>query len=404
MKTQDVAARHEHVSRAGNTERELVGGALVIETAAARGRELAPTLSAHGTIASGLHGDRTMSTTTNARGLSGRLAWLAFASLTAGACFGSGGREPMAVIPPGAEASNTASMADANQRLFAAAASDADVSTTTSVDEYQLGAQDRINVIVFGAETFSGEFAVDESGAIAVPLLGPVPAANRTPRQLEEDLEARLRETYMRDPHVTVSVLEMRSHGISVLGAVNAPGVHQVPGKATLLDVLAQAEGLSDAAGNRITVTRGGSSGENVEVNLSNLLYAGTPDANIEVRAGDVVHVHNASLVYVVGEVNNPGGFTMPLGEQMTVLQALSMAQGTNNVAADWNSVIVRTRPDGSQVEVPVDVGKVLDGELAPPPMQPSDVLYIPRNGAKAAAIGVANAFVRVFTFRGLFE
>ena len=207
----------------------------------------------------------------------------------------------------------------------------------------------------------------------------------------------------MRDPHVTVSVLEMRSKGVSVLGAVNAPGVHQVAGRTTLLDVLAQAQGLSEAAGNRITVTRPGAAGEqNIDVNLSSLLYAGTPAENVEIRAGDIVHVHNASLVYVVGEVNNPGGFTMPLGEQMTVLQALSMAQGTNSIAADWNSVIVRTLPDGSQVEVPVDVGKVLDGEVPPPAMEPSDVLYIPKNGVKAAAIGVANAFVRMFTFRGL--
>jgi len=402
MTPRTVAGAREHVSRAGNTELELVGAtfitnawARVAENLRLRSPRTEPSLPNLSEI--------TMSSMKTARGLPGRLAWVTLASLSVGACFSSGGRDPMAAIPPAAQA-NTASMAEANQRLFATAATDNSSASATSADEYQLGAQDRINVIVFGAETFSGEFAVDESGAIALPLLGPIPAANRTPRQLEEDLEARLRETYMRDPHVTVSVLEMRSHGISVLGAVNAPGVHQVAGKATLLDVLAQAEGLSDAAGNRITVTRAGAAEENVEVNLSNLLFAGSPEANIQVRAGDIVHVHNASLVYVVGEVNNPGGFTMPLGEQMTVLQALSMAQGTNNLAADWNSVIVRTRPDGSQVEVPVDVGKVLDGELVPPAMEPSDVLYIPRNGAKAAAIGVANAFVRVFTFRGLFE
>jgi polysaccharide export outer membrane protein len=195
----------------------------------------------------------------------------------------------------------------------------------------------------------------------------------------------------------------MRSHGVSVLGAVNAPGVHQVAGNATLLDVLALAEGLSDQAGNRITVTRpGGTAEQNIEVELSQLLFAGTPDANVQVRAGDIVHVHSASLVYVVGEVNNPGGFTMPLGEQMTVLQALAMAQGTNNIAADWKSVIVRTGPDGAQHEVPVDVGKVLDGEIAPPVMEASDVLYVPRNGVKAAAIGVANGLVRMVTFRGL--
>ena len=338
---------------------------------------------------------------TTVRGMSGRLPWIASACLASAACFG-GGRDPIPV-PPAAQATNAASTADANQRLFAAASADPAAETTTVPDEYQLGAQDRVNVMVFGAETFSGEFTLDESGSIAVPLLGPVPAADRTPRQLEEELEARLRETYMRDPHVSVSVVEMRSHGVSVLGAVNAPGVHQVAGKSTLLDVLAQAEGLSDAAGNRITVTRPSATGEeNIEVNLSSLLYGGTPEANVEVRAGDIVHVHNASLVYVVGEVNNPGGFTMPLGEQMTVLQALAMAQGTNNLAADWNSVIVRSRADGSQEEIPVDVGKVLDGELAPPTLEPSDVLYIPRNGVKAAAIGVANAFVRMVTFRGL--
>ena len=330
-------------------------------------------------------------------------SWVVVVCLTSGACFGSGSPDPM-TIPPPAQA-NTANMAEANQRLFAAAAIEPATTEAAVTDEYQLGAQDRVNVVVFGAETFSGEFTLDEAGAIAIPLLGPGPAATRTPRQLEEDLETRLRETYMRDPHVSVSVVEMQSHGVSVLGAVNAPGVHQVAGKTTLLDVLAQAEGLSEAAGNRITVTRPGGAGEqNLEVDLSNLLYAGAPEANIEVRPGDIVHVRSASLVYVVGEVNNPGGFTMPLGEQMTVLQALSMAQGTNSLAADWNSVIVRTRPDGSQVEVPVDVGKVLDGELVPPAMEPSDVLYIPRNGVKAAAIGVANAFVRMFTFRGLID
>lgn len=341
--------------------------------------------------------------TTMMVGRTGTVAWVAAACLVASACFGSGSPPAMAVPSP-AQNANTASMAAANQRLFAAAAVDTGAAAIAT-DEYQLGSQDRVSVVVFGAETFSGEFSIDESGAIPIPLLGPVPAASRTPRQLEEDLEGRLRETYMRDPHVTVSVVEMRSHGVSVLGAVNQPGVHQVAGKATLLDVLAQAQGLSEAAGNRITITRPSAAGEqNIEVNLSSLLYAGAPDANVEVRAGDIVHVHNASLVYVVGEVNNPGGFTMPLGEQMTVLQALSMAQGTNSLAADWNSVIVRTRPDGSQVEVPVDVGKVLDGELPPPAMEPSDVLYIPRNGVKAAAIGVANAFVRMFTFRGLID
>jgi polysaccharide export outer membrane protein len=326
------------------------------------------------------------------------LACLVVAGLLVTACGSS--RSDAVIIPPG-PAQSDASSAQANQRLFAAAAADPAVASTAgSTADYTLGTEDRVNVLVFGAESFSGEFTVDESGAIAIPLLGPVPAAGRSPRELETDLETRLRETYMRDPHVTVSVLEMRSHGVSVLGAVNAPGVHQVAGTATLLDVLAKAEGLSEAAGNRITVTR--PAGDNVDVDLSQLLWSGTSEANVEVRAGDIVHVHSASLVYVVGEVNNPGGFTMPLGEQMTVLQALALAQGKTSMAADRSSVIVRSQPDGSQQEIPVDVGRVLDGEIAPPVMEASDVLYVPRNGVKAAAIGAANAFVRMVTFRGL--
>jgi polysaccharide export outer membrane protein len=341
-----------------------------------------------------------MSTTTTTISATIKRACFAAACLIAAAC-GSRGSQTIAA-PPAPQARNDANMAQANQRLFAAAASDpATVATDEVTDQYKLGIEDRVTVVVFGAETFSGEFTVDQSGAIALPLLGPVSAADHTARELEDELETRLRETYMRDPHVTVSVLEMRSHGVSVLGAVNAPGVHQVAGRATLLDVLAKAEGLSETAGNRITITR--PAGENLEIDLSQLLWRETTDANVEVRAGDIVHVHSASLVYVMGEVNNPGGFTMPLGEEMTVLQALAMAQGKTSLASDWNSVIVRTAPDGSQSEIPVDVGKVLDGELAPPVMQASDVLYVPRNGTKAAAIGVANAFVRVFTFRGFF-
>ena len=89
-----------------------------------------------------------------------RTVWMLGACLVSGACFSSGGREAIA-IPPAPQAANTATMAAANQRLFAAAAVDTATSTAASTDEIQLGPQDRLTVVVFGAETFSGEFSID---------------------------------------------------------------------------------------------------------------------------------------------------------------------------------------------------------------------------------------------------
>jgi len=137
-----------------------------------------------------------------------------------------------------------------------------------------------------------------------------------------------------------------------------------------------------------------------VEVNLTRLLESG--GADIVVRPGDVVQVPPAKLVYVAGEVNRPGGFALTAGEPITVLQAVALAEGLGRTAASGRSIIVRQREDGSKEEIPVDLEAVLDGEEAAPLLQPSDVLFIPNNDTKSVALGVVDAFVRMFTLRGL--
>src|SRR5579859_7317138 len=147
-----------------------------------------------------------------------------------------------------------------------------------------------------------------------------------------------LRRKYMKDPHVSVFVREMQSHPVSVLGAVRRPGVFQVRGSKTLLEVLSLAEGLADDAGETVIIMRGaglqnsrGASLEEtipekntnesqasdvVQVSLKNLLDSSDVRQNPMVNPGDIVKVLRAGIVYVVGEVQRPGGFTMKSSEK----------------------------------------------------------------------------------------
>lgn len=326
----------------------------------------------------------------------------------------------------GGSALDSARLEATNRRILSAAAFDTIDSGTVS-DDYQIGARDVVEIAVFGVEEFSGTFPVDEEGNIVLPLLSPIQAAGNTVRELEQVLETRLRETFVRDPHVTVSIAEMRSHGVSVIGAVRAPGVYQIIGPTTLLEVLAMAEGLTAEAGNSVLLvrpnpTRPGSRSDGpevipasstpvdppggaervAEVDLGALLESGRTEENLMVRPGDIVQVRPAGVVYVVGEVNRPGGYPVPPGEPMTLLQALAMSQGLTNMASAGNTVIVREREDGTRHEVPVDLEEVMEGSAPSPVLLERDVLFVPRNGGKAFALGAIDTLVRMVTFRGL--
>ena len=95
---------------------------------------------------------------------------------------------------------------------------------------------------------------VSASGDISLQLLGAVHSAGLTPLQLESVLEAQLRRSYMKDPHVGVFVQELQSHPVSVVGAVKMPGVFQIRGTKTVIEVLSMAQGLADDAGDTVLI------------------------------------------------------------------------------------------------------------------------------------------------------
>ena len=113
-----------------------------------------------------------------------------------------------------------------------------------------------IDVAVFEVPDLGATLRVTAGGTISLPLVGRIDAAGRTTQELERGIEDALKSNYVKDPHVTVFVREYASQPVSVIGAVKFPGIYQIKGQKSLLDVLAMAQGIDQNLGNAIQIMR----------------------------------------------------------------------------------------------------------------------------------------------------
>lgn len=125
------------------------------------------------------------------------------------------------------------------------------------VSAYQIGAQDLLEITVFNVPELSKTLQVADTGTINFPLLGEVPVAGKTARQVEQDLTARLGADYLQNPQVTVYVKENNSRNITISGAVKKPGVYPLTTRTSLLQAIAIAEGFGESAESTVLVLRG---------------------------------------------------------------------------------------------------------------------------------------------------
>jgi polysaccharide export outer membrane protein len=291
-------------------------------------------------------------------------------------------------------------------------------------NDSSIGPDDLLNISVFEAPEMNTTLRVSPTGDISMQLLGEVHTAGLTPRELQSVLQELLRRTYMKDPHVGVFIQELQSHPVSVVGAVKMAGVFQIRGPKTLLEILSMAQGLADDAGDTVSILHGGEEPDlnnlshsdlklgaasrvlqtheilvkssatvpsapdrnpKIEnINLKRLLESSDPTVNVLVRPGDVVTVSRAGIVYVVGEVNKPGGFVLQNNESISILQALALAQGTTHTSAISQTRIIRTdAKTGKREEIPVNLGKIFSGKQADLLLEPKDVVFVPNNAAK---------------------
>ena len=275
--------------------------------------------------------------------------------------------------------------------------------------DYVIGPEDVVEIEVFNVPELAKTVRVANDGTISLPLIGRVKAAGFTAREFGKELEAEWGKTYLQDPQVTVYVKEFHARPVSVIGAVEKPGLYQLTGRRSLIEMLSMAGGLakrnSGTSGRTVVVTRAEGfadvqlvdgmqlvAADKLEINIRKLLYSHQDELNIPIKPFDIVSVTKADIVYVVGDVKKPGGFVLEDQEKVTVLQALALAEGANTTARKSEAVIIRRKADGSRLEIPLDVGKILKGKTPDMEMAANDILFVPMSSGKAAALRGAEA------------
>lgn len=282
-----------------------------------------------------------------------------------------------------------------------------------------IGPEDLLEVYVLDVPEFSREYQVSPTGSISLPLLAqPITAAGLSSSQLCAVIGEKLRTAgLVTSPNVTVRVMQSRVHSVAVAGAVKKPQIYPLFGRTSLLDVLSQAEGLAEDAGDTAIVTRGevavrvlglnpgnGEAGQpstaprTVTVDLKHLLEQGDATQNITLYPGDQVVVKRAGIVYVVGAVNKSGGFVLRNNEdQMTVLKAVALAQDLKGTAIPQKTMIIRKSMDvaGGREEIPVNLKKILAGKAPDQTLVANDILFVPDSTAKKALRRSADAVIQ---------
>lgn len=114
--------------------------------------------------------------------------------------------------------------------------------------DYRIGAQDLLEISVYGIEDLSRSVRVNSNGQISLPLIGGVMAGGKTIPELERDIGEKLKNGYVQDPQVSVFVKEFTSQQVTLEGALKKPGIYPLTGKTSLLQAIALAQGLDELA------------------------------------------------------------------------------------------------------------------------------------------------------------
>jgi polysaccharide export outer membrane protein len=266
--------------------------------------------------------------------------------------------------------------------------------TPSSQTDLIVGTGDLLEVSIYQAPEFDRQVRVDDSGEISLPLLGSVKVSGLTIRQTEQLIERRLSsDKYFTEPRVSVFAKEYVSGGISVMGEVHKPGIYPMLGGHTLFDVISAAGGTTPTAGPIVSIIhrRQPDQTETVKYDTSNNSYH-----NVELLSGDTVIVSQAAIVYVVGDVHLPGGFVMARAD-LTVLQAIAMAQGTNPMASLNGAKLIRTNA-GERQEIHLPLKEILAGKSKDYELQANDIIFVPNSAAKSAAHKTMEAILQAAT------
>ncbi|MCK4645665.1 MAG: polysaccharide biosynthesis/export family protein [Candidatus Aminicenantes bacterium] len=248
--------------------------------------------------------------------------------------------------------------------------------------DYKIGAKDLIEISVFGLNDMNKTVRVSEGGKITLPLLGEVEVEGLTKTELEKKLSQLFEEKYLQSPQVTVFIKEYQSKRISVLGAVGKPGPYELLGRQTLLQLISEAGGLTENAGDKIIVIRPLQDGTSTvfKISIDDLFLEGDASLNIPLQANDIINipVDKEVFIYVFGQVKRPGALKVKKSNIPTLLQAIAQAGGFSERASKGKVLIKRIDKDGEEQKIKVNVKDIIKGKKKDIQLLENDVVYVP--------------------------
>lgn len=283
-------------------------------------------------------------------------------------------------------AATVAVSAQQEPATFRAGAGATTSSETSNLPVAKIGGDDLLGVTVYDAPELTRTVRVSPEGDIWLPMVKqPIHAAGLLPEDLEKAItDALTRNNVLVDPVVTVSIVEVRSRPITIVGEVRNPLTFQATGNVTLLDALSRAGGLSENAGSVILVSRetpetdGKSTTLTQRIPVRGLLDDVNPSLNLDLQGGEVIRVPESGQVFVLGDVKKPGAFHITDGAESSVLKALTLSGGLDQHP---KSIAYIYRTEGGsrgRNEIPVELKRIIDRKAPDVALEANDILYVP--------------------------
>lgn len=237
--------------------------------------------------------------------------------------------------------------------------------------DYKVGEGDVLKISVYGHDDLSTTERVSGEGMIRFPLLGLVSVKGLSISEVSELIAKGLSEGYIINPQVRIFVEEFRSQKAIIMGEIAKPGLYELKGHTTFLELVSLAGGLAGDAGETATIKRKSARGNEqiISLDLKKLIEEGNTSLDVEIADGDSIYIAKSGMIYVTGEVNKPDAYKYSVGT--TVLKAITMAGGFTDKASDGRVKIIRRQNGAEKVisRVPMD-------EL----VMPEDVIVVPES------------------------
>ncbi len=252
--------------------------------------------------------------------------------------------------------------------------------------EYKVQSSDVITITVHNQPDLTTKTRVTKEGNISFPLLGQIKVQGLTVHEVEQDLKARLEKDYLVSAQVLVFIEAYHARQISVVGEVKSPGKFDIPSEkpATIMQAIGMAGGFTKEGDvKNVTVMRvEDGSQKTIKINTKDITIRGEKDKDIVVEPGDVISVPEGfSQVSVIGEVKKPGKYDMPQEKNMTLLEAIAMAEGFTKDAEVTKVKVMRL--EGSQKKtIMINTKDITEKDQKDKDiiLEAGDIVYVPES------------------------